>query len=257
MKQKILGCILIVVLLAQLLPVWGSETVANTDSLTSQQLREKLNELNRDIANTQGELDATRRQMYEIEREILLIDIEMYRVTSELITLEDALEDTLERLARNEAELENARADRDGQIEDAQRRLRVIYEQGQMGMLEIIFQATSITDFLSRIEMVNSIAARDRQMIADLEAAEVRYEQAVTNTQHEQRMLIQLQEAHQRQLSELEEVLIERYIFFAVLEEVKAYHEAMLGTQYYESHNLIAALNEALANEQRIREIEA
>jgi len=101
-------------------------------------------------------------------------------------------------------------------------RLRDIQEQGTMGLLSVLFQATSLRDFLLRLEFVNNVARQDQEMVARLEASEVR--------------LTRIQELYAEQLDSLEILQRRQQEYVAQLEYVEAvrvaYFETLLENEY-------------------------
>lgn len=51
------------------------------------------------------------------------------------------------------------------------RRLRQIYQRGEVSYLEVLLRATSLTDFLTRLDYLEKIAANDVALLRELEAA--------------------------------------------------------------------------------------
>ncbi len=51
------------------------------------------------------------------------------------------------------------------------KRLNDIYQQGNVGYLEVLLQSTSITDFLTRFDLLEKIAANDVKLLKELEQA--------------------------------------------------------------------------------------
>jgi len=51
-------------------------------------------------------------------------------------------------------------------------RIRVLYEEGGMGYIESLFQATSVNDFFYRYEMVQEVLQHDKDLITEMQAAE-------------------------------------------------------------------------------------
>jgi len=98
--------------------------------------------------------------------------------------------------------------------------LRAMHEQGPVGYLEVLFQATSFADFLVRLEHVRAIARFDQQVLEDMEAAEIRLAQSVA--------------ALETLLAQYETQLEEQQIALAALEAVVEEQEATLLAMRYD-----------------------
>ncbi len=136
------------------------------------------------IDDLQEEEEEIRGQLEQEEEELEAMKSEEEQLTQELEELEEELGDIQGKLRElnrdiylNEAEIrsterELGRAeDRLEQREDLlQRRLRVIYERGNVGYLEVLFEAKSFSDFLTRIYYLNNIAEEDILLVEEVEA---------------------------------------------------------------------------------------
>ena len=70
-----------------------------------------------------------------------------------------------------EVELAEAQQEEESQYEKFKTRVRVMYEQGDTSYLEVLLSSDSISDFLSRYEIVTQIAKYDKDLFEKLKAA--------------------------------------------------------------------------------------
>jgi len=157
-----------------------------TEVMATPELRRQLEELTRQRNEARAQADQTQNLLEGIQSEIsdLLVTMMEYelRIDNALIELDEIeirLVETQIELSYAEADLDEARADHATQEELFRMRLRAIHEQGPVGYLEVLFQSTSFTDFLVRLEQVRAIARFDQQVLADMEAAEIRLAESV------------------------------------------------------------------------------
>ncbi|RNC28853.1 MAG: Murein DD-endopeptidase MepM [Candidatus Dichloromethanomonas elyunquensis] len=52
--------------------------------------------------------------------------------------------------------------------ETLRKRVRSIYEEGQVSYLEVIFQSSNISDFISRVEYMGSLVENDQNVVSDI-----------------------------------------------------------------------------------------
>ncbi|MDR0952114.1 MAG: peptidoglycan DD-metalloendopeptidase family protein [Oscillospiraceae bacterium] len=227
MKTKRIAAIICLVLVAAMLLSLGlsalggafAATQAEIDALKEQQeeLNGKMDELGAQIGNLEDQMDAA------MERKALLDEQnELARQEIELINEQIAMYENL--VETKAQELEEAIEQEEAQKQALRRRMREMEEAGNLTYIAIIFNASSFTDLLSRLDFVNSIMENDKQMedayIAAREhVAEVKAEYEATLAEHEATK-IQLEDKKaelERQIAAAEQLMreleedIERY----------------------------------------------
>ena len=192
-----------------------------TEAHATADLRRQLNELTEQRNRARAQADETQDLLSGIQADIndvvaIMLQYEM-RVDEALLALDDteiALLETQIDLQYAEEDLAEARENYAQQEELFRATLRAMHEQGPVGYLEVLFQATSFADFLVRLEHVRAIARFDQQVLEDMEAAEIRLATSVA--------------ALETLLAQYETQLEEQQIALAALEEAVAEHEVAL-----------------------------
>ncbi len=105
-------------------------------------LKQELEQLNR-------RLEALQQEKKRLEKEISRIEEEIFETEAELAEAEEllAMQDSL-----------------------FKQRIRTIYEQGSVTYLEVLFNATSFSDFLTRLNNLKAIAANDLRLLEEIQA---------------------------------------------------------------------------------------
>ena len=78
--------------------------------------------------------------------------------------MQKKLQETKESLASSEKELQQATEKKEKQYESLKQRIRVMYEYGNSGYLDILLDSKGFTDFLKRIEYINYIIKYDDEL---------------------------------------------------------------------------------------------
>ena len=214
MKKKTMLVVLILAFVLSSMPLMANDL---------DDLRAQYQEAQADIQMTEAELAAISAEMQYIHDTIMELDSRLSAATDNLINIETQLDTTTEIFEQIELEWEEAQVALDRQNEIVRYRLREIQMQGTTGMLSIIFQATSLRDFLLRVEYVNNIARRDQEMVAMLEANIAAVEQMQDTFQrhlYAVEYLQQQQEGYILQLEAMEEEQRE-FIYALVADEDK------------------------------------
>ncbi|HZJ99916.1 MAG TPA: peptidoglycan DD-metalloendopeptidase family protein [Tissierellaceae bacterium] len=131
-----------------------------------------LDELKDDQKNLESEIENTKTQIGDIEartkdvtRQIEDLDKKLNQATIDLENVEQELRDIEEQIVITTEELAEAERDLEEKRDTFNKRIRVMYMNGNSGYLELLLSSDDIKDFLSRQEMVESIAEHDRELI--------------------------------------------------------------------------------------------
>lgn len=172
MKKKIL-----VISMAALVAA-GNITLSLADDISA--YKEELEQNEEKMDEVQSQLDDTAAQKSTAKDEVEKLDNELNQVNSEYEELVQNLDDTNANLAAAQAELDAATAQREAQYETLKSRIRVMYEEGNVGYLEILLNADSFSDYLNRMEYVSRIMDYDNNLLADFQALETLINTKVT-----------------------------------------------------------------------------
>jgi murein DD-endopeptidase MepM/ murein hydrolase activator NlpD len=133
---------------------------------------ETINELKGKQKDTEKQMDKTKDAIKEISNqaknvsnEIKELDKKLNVATDELSAVEEEIKKLEKNIEKKEEELIEAEANIEEKQDTFNKRLRVMYKTGNAGYIEILLSSTSISDFLSRQDMLKSIAKHDTELI--------------------------------------------------------------------------------------------
>lgn len=227
MKSERLSVFAVVVLLIMLattvFPVFANEI---------DEKQSELIELRRQKEQQQRELNESKKVEQNELRQLQLVENEINTIKAQIRSLERKIENTERQIADTERELRAAEA-RIAEMEDLLAiRLRAIYERGNVNYLEVLFDSTTFTEFLSRYNDLQLIIAQDRELLTTYEG-----ERAAALV-----LKADLEESRQ----ELEDMKREHLAKAETVEEKKKEHERLL----------VAARNRIDAIEEQIKKLE-
>ncbi len=141
-------------------------------------LEQRIREQQDRLSDLEGDLDARKEELaeYQNEEERLIAELNdlnysMTLLRRELEELDQEIDITEENILVTEQELEEAEDQIAHRDEMLKNRLRVIYENGDTGYLDVLFEAYSFAEFLTRLNDLKTIAE------SDLELLEIAYEE--------------------------------------------------------------------------------
>ena len=167
--MRVLASLLCALMLVTAIPSpAGAVTQADIDALKSdagglakqkKELKEKINALSDDISNNLKKKE--------------LLDSQISILSSEISNVEAQISTYASLITQTEAELLDAQQREEAQYELFCRRVRDMEERGTVSYWSVLFKATSFTDLLGRLDIVNEIMDADQKVIDNLRDLQV------------------------------------------------------------------------------------
>lgn len=132
-------------------------------------LRNKQKDVNQQIQNKKGEIKKIQNQAKDVSSEIQELDKEVDKANTELVTIDKKIEVLQKDIVKSGIELKSAEKRIDEKQDVFNKRLKVMYRNGNAGYLEVLLSSSSIKDFLARKDMVQAIAKQDTELITYME----------------------------------------------------------------------------------------
>ncbi len=169
--RRVWGVVLAAALLIGALPI-------QTQAASSADIQKEINALEEKNAAIQKEIDGIQRQysanysnMEDIVAQKSSIDQEMTLLSDKIVSTNEQIAAYGQLIADAQEELDSAKTELRELSEANQLRVRAMEEGGTVSYWEVIFKASSFTDLLDRINMVDEIAAADRRRIEQMRIA--------------------------------------------------------------------------------------
>lgn len=161
------------------------------------QLRSKLQSVRSEKAKVRQELRKARQAAHEVKEEIQIVDARLERI-------EDELDRTSDRLSANQSEQKSLAqrltetTQRLGEVrEQVRRRLRKTYLRPGGTFVSALIGARSVTDLVSRQQIVLAVARRDHQMFDEYRRLE---KEVAEKKQEQDRLVASIRDLKERQL---------------------------------------------------------
>ena len=217
---------------------------APAQAATSAEIQEQIDELERQNAAMQAEIDALRTQydsryddMAAMVAQKDLIDQEMTLLNEKIEATNTQIRAYGQLIADTQEELEVAQLELDALSQAHRERIRAMEEGGALSYWQVIFKANSFTDLLDRLNMVAEINAADRRRIEQMRIAADIVNATKMNLDEEK--------------AALEQTRLELSADEAILEERRAESDALLIEleKKVDEFELLLAQSEALQDE--------
>ena len=97
------------------------------------------------------------------------INQELVAISDQISTTEMQVEITNGEIQRTKDSLADAQAKEAQQYNDMKTRIKYMYETGSASLLEMLFSAEDMTDFLNKADFIQNISDYDRKMLTELQ----------------------------------------------------------------------------------------
>jgi murein DD-endopeptidase MepM/ murein hydrolase activator NlpD len=129
----------------------------------------KLTELNNQIKKLEQQLKAGKTEEKNLSTQIKKLDSLIKEAEGEIKDLQWEISATSNKIIEAKADLEEMQANIDVQNEDMSQRIRAMYKNGDVGIIEVLLGSDSITDLMTNLDMAKKIFDNDVVILERLE----------------------------------------------------------------------------------------
>lgn len=148
----------------------------NAFAVTEEELKDKQNQIEQKIENTNTEIAGIKEKMTSSLEQINRLNIQIKEFEDIIDSSDQQLEELNGQLEERKIELKNAQDDYNKQKSIIDKRLIAIYESSKTTYLDILVGSTSLYDFFTKYYILETLTEYDNKLLNSLEA----YETAVT-----------------------------------------------------------------------------
>lgn len=209
MIKKLISLLLAVIMVFGAVATAGADTLSDLKS-EQDRLEQEAKEYEAIIKEKEGQIAEQEEYVNAIAEKVANVNSQI-AVSREKIAVYDA------RIAEQEAEKNRLNAQAEDNMEILRKRLRAIYMAGDTSALEIILGAKDFTDFVDKMQLVESISEYDAKLVDDIEAQLDNVNQVVTSLESDKAELEAEKAALEANQNELNELLAENEEALATL----------------------------------------
>lgn len=178
---------------------FGDETEDQLNALNQQQqnLQEQMESTKNELQNTTIEKNEQLKQLNQINNNI-------ESVQNTIDSLESSIAQTESDIAYTEGEIANKQRDYDGRMAIFCNRLKELYQYGEMNYVDVLFQSSDFSDFLTRFEYLSYVAENDKQLLAEVVELRTSLEEQKVSLETQKSSLEAQKKEHEAKVAELE-----------------------------------------------------
>ena len=176
MKDKkrwlsIIAVTLVVFLLLGLVVGLIPANAKKLESSLSKELEGKIDELQSQKDDIQAQINALKDQIKDNMSEKNVIDQEIGLLNQQILNINEQITTYGLLIADKQDELDEAQARLDALTQQNKERIRAMEEDGGLSYWSVLFKASSFSDLLDRLNMIEEIAAADQRRLKEMDEA--------------------------------------------------------------------------------------
>lgn len=145
---------------ASSLPVTASSTLSDLQSKYNS-LEQQQKKIKQDINTNLNDQQNTKAQQTELNQNISIVQQQVTILTQKISVLNS-------QIAQKQQQIDNIQKQMDTNIQLFKERLRAMYMDGNISFIEVLLSSKSLTDFLIKDEILQSISTHDTKLINNL-----------------------------------------------------------------------------------------
>ena len=161
----------------------------------------------------------------DLQSQLAGINQDLLKISDEISNTQMRVTIVNSEILRSEDELAISQQNEDQQYENMKSRIKYMYENGNSSMLELLFSAESMSDFLNKADFIQNISQYDRDMLSELQNIHADIENQKMALQNQQDSLNNLENELQQQQAALQQKADETSIdlaqFQAQLQQIR------------------------------------
>ncbi len=210
MKKVIKQCMVILCMIAFLTVNLYATTIDKLED-EIEEVKENINKGVEEVKDLEGQL---------VEMNAVLVDLDQQMIAMQLV-----IEDYANQLVVKQGEIDAAKIALEGAIvdeaeykEEVLKRIKVMYEYGDSGYIDVLLEANNLGDFFTRLEYLTQILNYDDNMFEKLEGIQLGIENQKAQLELEEANLGHLKAEADLKKSELDGLYIEKSIQTELIE---------------------------------------
>lgn len=139
------------------------------------------------------DIESLENKTSDLQNQLNGINQELLQISDEIASTETAINDANNEMLRIQDSLAISRENERRQYEDMKARIKYMYENGNNNLIELLFSAEDMTDFLNRAEFIQNISSYDREKLENLRNIQKGIEQQEADLLEKQNSLTELE----------------------------------------------------------------
>jgi len=207
--RKILSIVLVILLLLSN-NIYASNVNALKDK--SQEIKNQIDEANKEMQEVKDELSKNLQELQSLDEKIKTMQDELQVLNTEIEKLNNEI-------SQKQKELEEAEKKYNTQKQLLEERLVILYEEGEVQYLDVLFNSSSMTEFISNYFLVTEIITYDTELLESVENQKKEIENTKNTLNNKKEQLVVKSQDKQKTAKVLSNTKVVRESYISKLSE--------------------------------------
>lgn len=196
-----------ILLLVVLCMLFASSAAAETTQQDIDDAHSKVEDLQKQKEEAESNVKNLENQKEDVEGSINDLNSQLSSINADINQLEEDIAAKEEEIEEADVKLQESEEQEKQQYEAMKVRIQYMYENGNESLVEMLFSAKSITDFLNRTEYVSAINEYDRAMLEEYNQLTIDIAAQKEQLETEKTELVALQEQMQEKKDNVDSLI--------------------------------------------------
>lgn len=196
-----------ILLLVVLCMFFASSAAAETTQQDIDDAHSKVEDLQKQKEEAESNVKDLENQKEDVEGSINDLNSQLSSINADINQLEEDIAAKEEEIEEADVKLQESEEQEKQQYEAMKVRIQYMYENGNESLVEMLFSAKSITDFLNRTEYVSAINEYDRAMLEEYNQLTIDIAAQKEQLETEKTELVALQEQMQEKKDNVDSLI--------------------------------------------------
>ncbi|MCR5686595.1 MAG: peptidoglycan DD-metalloendopeptidase family protein [Lachnospiraceae bacterium] len=168
--ERFVAMLILTTLLAARVPLFVHAATLTNDKIreseeSKKKAEEEKNSLKNSLTDVKSILTSLENTKNDLENYIRELDSDLEGINEKIDTLNRLISDKEFEIETTERELEEAKEVEEAQYNIMKRRVKFIYERGDVSTAEMLLSSKSFVEFLNKAEFISRVSAYDKRML--------------------------------------------------------------------------------------------
>lgn len=168
-------------------------------------LEDKLSDIQNQMSDQKNKAAEAQQKVESVSDQLRIIQQNLQTVTDEYKSIKNQLNDTEEKIDKNKDVLAKAEEELAARMKILNKRIRDIYENGQISYVDVLFGAKDFNDFMTRMDLLKRIIKHDYDLIIKIQDQRKLILDKKAELERNQAALKELEKAAELKKKEVEE----------------------------------------------------
>lgn len=222
---------------------------AEASTLSSYQAKQK--QIQSNLAAKKKEIQNAKNSISEYQSQVRTVNANLSAAKEQLEAVNASITQAEAQIKQTDAELKKEQEVLDTQINAYSNRLRQSYIDGNVSLLDVVLESTSMEDFITRSYYMEKILEYDNEMIDTINDSIEEIAKKKQAQEQQKADLEALKVAKENAVAELEQAQAEKYSLIATAQEQKAQAEDEYDAMLADSNQLNKDINALIAKQKQ------